>query len=153
MSSADETDFGILLNLAFGAFKDQLHRHLARAGFDDVGPSFGYVFRLLAESPLSLREVADRLEITPQGALKVVNEMVAKGYVERRDDAADGRVKRLSLTPRAARALGEARRFHRQFERDLAARIGVSQARATRAALADIVARHEFSGTRGLRPV
>ena len=44
-------DFGVLLNLAFGSFKAGLHAELARAGFDDVGPSFGYVFRLLASRP------------------------------------------------------------------------------------------------------
>ncbi|MFP5392202.1 MAG: MarR family winged helix-turn-helix transcriptional regulator [Gammaproteobacteria bacterium] len=139
-------DFGILLNTAFGAFKDALHVHLAEGGFDDVGPSFGYVFRLLEEGPLNLRAVADALAITPQGALKIVNDMVEKGYVERADDAQDKRVRALSLTPRAHAAIARARAFHRNFERQLGKRVGPETAAAARIALEDIVAHHGHDG-------
>ncbi|MET3131173.1 DNA-binding MarR family transcriptional regulator [Oxalobacteraceae bacterium GrIS 1.11] len=153
MSSTQPADFGILLNIAFGVFKAGLHRHLATAGFDDVGPSFGYVFRLLQERPLNLRQLADHLGITPQGALKVVNDMVAKGYVERSGNLADARVKHLSLTERAARAIAEARRFHAQFEDQLAGRIGREGAGAARAALEDIAAHYGDEGPPALRPL
>jgi DNA-binding MarR family transcriptional regulator len=94
-------DFGVLLNLAFGAFKQELHAELARVGFDDVGPSFGYIFRLLARNkPSNLRDVAAALRITAPGALKVVNDMVEKGYVERQECPGDARQKLLTLTPR-----------------------------------------------------
>ena len=54
-------DFGLLLNVAYGAFKERLHTSLATAGFDDLGPSFGYVFRSLASGPLSLVQLATLL--------------------------------------------------------------------------------------------
>ena len=128
-------DFGILLTAALGVFKSQLHAHLARAGFDDLGPSFGFVFRSLADRPLSLVELAARLAITSQGALKIVAEMEERGYVERTDDVVDRRVRRLSLTGRGRAALREARRFHASVEHELVVAVGSRQVAGARAAL------------------
>jgi DNA-binding MarR family transcriptional regulator len=139
-------DFGVLLNLAFGAFKQYLHAELARVGFDDVGSSFGYVFRLLAKEPSNLRDVAAALSITAPGALKIVNDMVAKGYVERHEHPGDARQKLLTLTPRAHRAMAAARNFHVEFERSLASQVGRRQASAARAALEAIVANADRAG-------
>lgn len=135
----EPVDFGVLLNIAFGVFKDRLHAHLAGAGFSDLGPSFGYVFRSLADGPLSLAQLAARLGISSQGALKIVAEMEALGYVQRRDDASDQRVRRVALAPRGRSALREARRFHADEEQRLATSLGerrVANARAVLEALA-----------------
>jgi DNA-binding MarR family transcriptional regulator len=153
MSTKAPVDFGILLNVAFGVFKTGLHEHLAEAGFEDIGRSYGYVFRLLEPAPLNLQAVASLLEITPQGALKLINDMVAKGYVARRDDLNDGRVKQLVLTPRALKAMAVARRFHAKFESDLADRIGARRVAAMRLALEDIVSQHGSEGPPQLRPL
>ncbi|NKI70239.1 MarR family transcriptional regulator [Collimonas pratensis] len=152
MSTSDPTDFGILLNVAFGAFKVQLHNRLAKKGFDDLGSSFGYVFRLLEARPQNLRQIAAGLGITPQGALKVINDMVAKGYVERHDEPGDGRIKRLTLTPRASKAMAEAHRFHVQFERDLAAKVGENHVATMRLILEDIFACASADGISNVRP-
>jgi DNA-binding MarR family transcriptional regulator len=132
-------DFGVLLNLAFGAFKDSLHEAMARDGFADLGATFGYVFRLLDEKPRNLRDVAEQLAITPQGALKIIDEMVAKGYVERREHPEDGRIRLLALTNRGQLAIASARRHHKRFEKALAAHIGKENVIAARLALEAIV--------------
>ena len=149
-------DFGVLLNLAFGAFKSGLHEAMARAGFDDIGPSFGYVFRLLADEPSNLRHVAEALGMTAPGALKIVNDMVAKGYVERLEHAQDARQKLLGLTPRARKAMRVAHAFHAQFEADLARRIGARDTQATRKLLEAIVSDADARSSDGptrLRPL
>jgi DNA-binding MarR family transcriptional regulator len=115
------TDIGILLGLAYGAFVDDMHADLAARGFDDLGRSYGYVFRVLADGERSLSELAALLGMTLPGAGKIVDEMEARGYVERRPDAADRRVKRLRLSARGRAALRAARAFHRRFERRLPA--------------------------------
>ena len=138
-SSAMPHDFGVLLNLAFGAFKSELHLALSRAGFDDIGSSFGYVFRLLAEQPKNLRDIAEALGMTPPGALKIVNDMVAKSYLERLAHADDARQKLLGLTPRARMAMRAAHAFHVDFEASLARRLGVRDAQAARRLLEAIV--------------
>jgi DNA-binding MarR family transcriptional regulator len=147
------TDFGVLLNLAFGAFKGALHEHLAMKGFDDLGPSFGYVFRLLDNRPQNLRQLADALQITPQGALKIVNDMVEKGYLRRREDEKDARSKLLLLTPRATTAMEAARRFHAQFEHELASRIGQKHAASARLAMEDIASRYAVQADLKARPL
>ena len=128
-------DLGVLLTLALEAFKERLHAHLARAGYDDLGPSFGFVFRSLADRPLSLVELAARLRISSQGALKIVTEMESRGYLERQDDATDRRVRRLALTSRGRSALREARRLHAAVERELTNTLGTERVAAARAVL------------------
>jgi DNA-binding MarR family transcriptional regulator len=143
-AKAPITDWGILLTAALGVFKEQLHAQLVRAGYDDLGPAFGFVFRSLAERPLSLAELAARLGMTSQGALKIVAAMAERGYVERQDDLVDRRVRRLSLSARGRAALREARRFHVAAERRLVQSVGAKQVASARAVLAALV---QQSGT------
>ena len=147
MSSDNPPDFGVLLNIAFNAFKKALENDLAAAGFADVGPSFGYVFRLLADGSCSLSELARQLHMTSPGALKLVDDMVAKGYVERTPDATDKRVKRLGLTRRGRAALHRARGFHARCEQALVDRWGARRVAATREVLGTMAAADD-----GMRP-
>lgn len=144
-------DLGVLLTVALEAFKRRLHAHLAGAGFSDLGPSFGFVFRSLAERPLSLAELAARLGISSQGALKIVTEMVECGYVERHDDLEDRRVRRLTLTARGRNALREARRFHARTERELVRAHGAAQVASARAVLEALAG--DASPERAMRPI
>lgn len=152
MSRAEPLDFGVLLNVAFVAFKDALDADLAAAGFDDIGTSFGYVFRLLAGAPCNLSELAAQLGMSSPGALKVVDDMVAKGYVSRSADADDRRVKRLELTDRGRAVLGRARSFHEKYEQALTQRLGARQVAATRKVLEAMAASHGERGRRLPRP-
>lgn len=139
----DREDFGILLGLAFNAFATELRAAVAAAGFADVPSSFGYVARNIARTPLTLTELAARLGITSPGALKIVQEMEATGYLERIADPTDARAKRHRLTKRGRAALAAARAFHRDFESNLAKQIGDKKVKAFREALVDLVSRHE----------
>lgn len=154
MSTPKPLDLGIVLTLALGAFKDRLHAHLAEAGYSDLGPAYGFVFRSLGERPLSLAGLAGQLGITPQGALKIVAEMIERDYVERGDDATDKRVRRLSLTSRGRAALREARQFHARAERELVDQLGARALKSTRTVLAALAASTAATGKRrsGLRP-
>ncbi len=152
MSSADPLDFGVLLNVAFVAFKDALDADLAAAGFDDIGSSFGYVFRLLADAPRSLSDLALQLGMSAPGALKVVDDMVAKGYVTRSADTEDRRIKRLELTDRGRAALGRARAFHARYEQALVQRLGQRDVAATRRLLEAMAASYSDRGGRQPRP-
>ena len=117
--SDDPIDFGILLGLAFRAFVDEMHADLAARGFDDLGRSYGYVFRMLGDGDRSLSELAALLGMTLPGAGKIVDEMERHGYVERRPDQVDRRVKHIALSRRGRDALAAARAFHRRFEERL----------------------------------
>lgn len=127
-------DLGVLLGLAFNAFVERLNASLREGGFDDLGRWYGYVFRALDEEPLALSELAARLEMTAQGAMKIVDEMEDRGYVERTPDPSDARVKRLRLAPRGRRALAMAREVHATIEREL----GRARAAELRATLSEV---------------
>ena len=115
----DRIDFGILLGLAFRVFVDEMHADLAARGFDDLGRSYGYVFRVLGDGDRSLSELAALLGMTLPGAGKIVDEMERRRYVERRPDRVDRRVKHIALSRRGRAALAAARAFHRDFEERL----------------------------------
>ncbi|MGZ3182926.1 MAG: MarR family winged helix-turn-helix transcriptional regulator [Telluria sp.] len=135
MGKQPHADLAILLNQAFAALKDELHAEMARAGFSDLGSSFGYVFRLLEEGPRNLSQIAAALHITPQGTLKIVNAMLEKGYLQRSGDAEDARVKWLALTGRALEAMAVAAAFHRRSEQRLVRQLGAERVAAARAVL------------------
>jgi len=152
---AEEHDFGILLGLAYQAFVAELHQALAAAGFDDVKPSFGFVLRVLDRGPHTASQLAELLDISNPGSTKIVGEMVAAGYVERRPDPADGRARELHLTARGRAALATARRFHAAFERRLARAHGADRVATVRAVLAGHLdqAGAETALARVLRPL
>src|SRR6476620_11382336 len=115
----DPIDIGILLGLAFRTFVDEMHADLAARGFDDLGRSYGYVFRVLGDGERSLSELAALLGMTLPGAGKIVDEMERRRYVERRPERVDRRVKHIALSSRGRASLAAAREFHRDFEERL----------------------------------
>jgi DNA-binding MarR family transcriptional regulator len=150
----DRLDFGILLALAYSAFVDDLRASLAGAGYDRLNHSFGYVVRELDAGPLTLRDLALRLRMTSQGALKIVDDMVDSGYLERSADERDGRAKLIALTKKGRAALARARAFHRAFEAKLAKRIGARRTATLRDALSEIIRQREQDGPSvSLRPL
>jgi DNA-binding MarR family transcriptional regulator len=147
-------DFGVLLALAYGAFVDEMRSELAAAGYDDLNRSFGYVARTLADQPLTLRDLAERLGMTSQGAIKIVDDLERCSYVERVDDPSDGRAKLLRLSRRGRAALAAARKFHAKFEAELATRVGARTAATVRRVLEGIVEQRRVDGAPpALRPV
>jgi len=139
-------DFGILVGLAYLTFVEELMERMKEAGYDDLGPSHGYVLRALAHGPITLSTLAGNLAMTTQGAAKIVEDMERGGYVTRTQDPTDRRARNISLAPRGRKALATARRFHASYERGLTKRLGADAVRATRHVLDAAVA------TRGLDP-
>jgi DNA-binding MarR family transcriptional regulator len=141
-------DFGILLVLAYQEFVRELRDTLARQGFDDQGRSDGYVFRALGAQPMTTSELAERLEISKQGAAQIVDDMERRGLVERRPDPSDGRARLLHLSERGRATLAAARRFHQRFERRLVAEHGAEAVATLRALLTGIAGEEQSADPR-----
>jgi DNA-binding MarR family transcriptional regulator len=124
MTRSGKPDFGILLLLADQEFVRALRAATAEQGFDDQGRSDGFVLRTLAGGPTSVSGLAERLEITKQGASQIVDDMERRGYVERRPDPSDARARLLQLTSKGEAALKAARKFHQAYERRLRRQFG-----------------------------
>ncbi len=118
------TDLGLLLAKAYQEFVRSLRSALVEQGFDDLGRSDGFVFRALAQRPMTVSELAVRLEISKQGAGQIIDDMERRGYVRRRADALDARARPVELAHRGRRALAAASTFHQQYERQLARQHG-----------------------------
>ncbi len=119
-----EPDFGVLLAVAHATFTDRLHTHMHELGYAGFSTRTGFVLRILGPDSLSLREVADRLEVSSPAALKVVDAMERGGYVERVPAPGDRRVRAISATALGHAALAAARQFHADFEESLGATAG-----------------------------
>jgi DNA-binding MarR family transcriptional regulator len=132
-------DFGILLAAGYQEFVRQLREAMAADGFDDLGRSAGYVLRALDGRPMTVSALAERLEISKQGAGQIVDEMDRRGYIDRRPSPEDRRARLLHLSPRGQRALSTARRFHRRYERQLARQHGAEAVAAVRGVLTGVV--------------
>jgi MarR family transcriptional regulator for hemolysin len=147
-------DLGIRLGLAYTAFVDRLNTEMAAAGFDDLGPTYGYMFRALAAAPATLSTLAEGLHMTTQGAAKILAEMEAKGYVRRSPHPTDARARLVELDERGRRALRTASGLHARFERELAARVGEDTTTALRRALDAVLAMGSVDpASRLLRPI
>lgn len=139
MSRRDtEPDLGILVVLAYQQFVLDLHADLAERGFDDLGTSDGFVFRALAEQPMTVSALAGRLEITKQGAGQIIDDMERRGYVVRRPHPDDARARLVELSARGRRALAAARAFHQGREADLVGDHGIRAVRSLRLLLTSL---------------
>jgi DNA-binding MarR family transcriptional regulator len=129
---AEQVDLGILLGLAYQEFVRELRETHAAQGFGDTGRSDGIVFRALATRPMTVSDLATRLQVTKQGAGQIVDDMEQRGYVERRPDPDDARARLVYLSARGKAALASARRFHRGYQRRLARTHGAEAVRVLR---------------------
>ena len=122
----EKADLAILVTGAARVVSDRLGAAVVRSGVDDMRTSFGFVIRALAERDRTLTELAELLGVTKQAAIKVVDEMQARGYVERTADPTDRRAKVIGLTPKAKKvrraALSESERLEAELREDLSAR-------------------------------
>src|SRR5947199_5203862 len=91
-------DLAILVVGAARVVSDRLGEAVAVAGVDDMRAPFGYVIRALAERDRTLTELAGLLGVSKQAAIKVVDEMEARGFLARLPDPDDRRTKVLRLT-------------------------------------------------------
>lgn len=138
-----ELDFGVLLAMAYAVFVDRLHTHMAEAGHAGYNTRVGFVIRVLEGGPLSLRELADRLEMSSPAALKIIDPMVEEGYVARIQSPEDRRVRSIVLTERGHAALADARRLHAILEEEIVAELGAHEAASVRRGLT-VVASHDI---------
>jgi DNA-binding MarR family transcriptional regulator len=132
---AQAPDLGILVGLAYQTFVEELRDDLEARGVAATGRSDGVVFRVLADSPVNISELARQLGISKQGAAQIVDDMASRHLVARTPDPADGRSRLVTLTEQGAEALEAARRFHRQYERRLVAALGADDVATLRRTL------------------
>ncbi|SHH46303.1 MarR family protein [Jatrophihabitans endophyticus] len=79
---------------------DGIQAGLVARGFTDVRPAYGFAFAFLSGGAASASALGEHLAVSKQAAGQLVDQLVARGYVERQPDPRDGRAWLLVLTDR-----------------------------------------------------
>jgi DNA-binding MarR family transcriptional regulator len=80
------------------ALVDGISAGVRARGFADVRPAHGFAFTRLAPDGATITELAEHLDVTRQAAAQLVDELVAKGYVQRGRHPDDARARLITLT-------------------------------------------------------
>lgn len=100
MRDDDALTLAALVLAAGNALVDGIHAGVVARGFTDLRPAHGFAFARLAPAGATVSELAAHMGVTRQAAAQLVDELVTKGYVERRRHPDDGRAQLITLTER-----------------------------------------------------
>ncbi|QPP07711.1 MarR family transcriptional regulator [Streptomyces bathyalis] len=109
-------DLGSLALFVGFAATSAIQADLASMGFGDLRMSHGYVFQHLIDARPTVSDLSAKLDMTQQGASKVVAELERLGYVERLPSPHDARIRHVVLTHRGRDAVSAARRARERLE-------------------------------------
>jgi DNA-binding MarR family transcriptional regulator len=122
--------FGLLA--ASRALVDGISAGVRDRGFDDVRPAHGFAFSRLSAGGATITQLAEHLDITRQAAAQLVDELVAKGYVQRQPHPEDARARLITLTDKGRACTRAAEAAITDTIRPWAAALGEPRFRALR---------------------
>jgi DNA-binding MarR family transcriptional regulator len=111
---------------------------LVDSGYGDIRPTHGCVFRFVYEEGMRLTELASLAGLTKQSVGEIVDDLAARGYVERIPDPADRRAKLIRLTEKGEIARGVGAGLFEEIEQRWAKRFGAERLAAMRELLEEI---------------
>jgi len=98
MQDHDAQALAAALLTASRALVDGISAGVSARGFTDIRPAHGFAFTRLAPDGATLTQLASHLGISRQAAAQLIDELAAKGYVERRPHPDDARARLIVLT-------------------------------------------------------
>ncbi|WP_333778684.1 MarR family winged helix-turn-helix transcriptional regulator [Streptomyces sp. IBSBF 3136] len=100
MQNSEAMALSAALLAVAGDLTQRVNDGVVARGFTDVRPAHGFAFARLAPGGATVTELAAHLGVTKQAASQLVDEIVRKGYAERRPHPADARARLVVLTER-----------------------------------------------------
>ncbi|MER8224876.1 MarR family transcriptional regulator [Streptomyces sp. NPDC094143] len=118
MQNSEAMALSATLLAVAGGLTHRIHEGVLARGFEGLRPAHGFAFARLAPDGATVTDLAVHLGVTKQAASQLVDELVRKGYAERRPHPGDARARLVVLTGRgrectraaeeaAAEAVGE----------------------------------------------
>jgi len=98
MRNHDAQSLAFSLLAASRALVDGVSAGISARGFADLRPAHGFAFARLSAGGATITDLAEHLDVTRQAAAQLVDELTAKGYVERRPHPRDARARLIVLT-------------------------------------------------------
>jgi DNA-binding MarR family transcriptional regulator len=129
-----------LMEVVEEALFAEFRTELETAGYGDIRPTHGCVFRFIREEPLRLTELATLAGMTKQSIGEVIDNLVQLDYVKRVPDPQDRRAKLICLTERGEEAQKTGRRLFAKIEQRWAERYGPDRIAQLRDLLEEIAA-------------
>lgn len=99
MENSEAIGLAAALLAAAGDLTQRIHDGVVARGFE-ARPAYGFAFARLAPDGATVTDLAAHLGVTKQAASQLVDELVRKGYVERRPHPGDARARLVVLTER-----------------------------------------------------
>ena len=134
-------DLDVLATRLLVSLQDELFQRLAEAGYDDLHPRHGAVLAFLDEDGVRATELARISGRHKQIIGRLVDELEALGYVERRPDPADRRAKLIFPTERGLDQVLLGDQIVADIEARHASEVGAKTYAQFRDALRGVVAR------------
>ncbi|KMS89297.1 MULTISPECIES: MarR family winged helix-turn-helix transcriptional regulator [Streptomyces] len=100
MQNSDALALSAALLAVAGDLTQRIHDGVVARGFADLRPAHGFAFARLAPDGATATDLAAHLGVTKQAASQLVDEIVRKGYAERRPHPEDARARLVVLTER-----------------------------------------------------
>ncbi|MFF7646882.1 MarR family transcriptional regulator [Streptomyces canus] len=97
MQNSEALALAAALLAAAGDLTRRINDGVVARGFE-ARPAWGFAFTRLAPDGATVTELAGHLGVTKQAASQLVDEIVRKGYAERRPHPADARARLVVLT-------------------------------------------------------
>jgi DNA-binding MarR family transcriptional regulator len=139
MEAVSSYELMLLLTLGSRAVIEELHRHLATRGYDDLRPAHGFAFQRIAPDGATGNELAEFLDITKQAASEMIDYLAQHGYVVRQPHPTDRRGKIVTLTDRGWNCLRESAAILAYLEAQWTAIIGAGRMEELRTDLRQLV--------------
>ena len=149
--SADDIAMAALLRAARAAYIDAVRKALIEAGFDDMPRNGAYVLSAIAQGggPVisavaqggaSMAGIIRGLGVTKQAAGQLIDTLVLRGYVERREDKEDRRKLTVALTTTGEDAARVIRKAASGVDAKLKKRVGEKAIAEARKVLFHLIA-------------
>ncbi|MEU2601455.1 MarR family winged helix-turn-helix transcriptional regulator [Streptomyces hirsutus] len=98
MQNSEAMALSAALLAAAGELTQRIHEGVVARGFEGLRPAHGFAFARLAPDGATVTDLAAHLGMTKQAASQLVDELVRKGYAERRPHPVDARARLVVLT-------------------------------------------------------
>ncbi|MFI1925361.1 MULTISPECIES: MarR family winged helix-turn-helix transcriptional regulator [unclassified Streptomyces] len=137
MQNSEALALTAVLLAAAGELTQRINDGVLARGFE-ARPAYGFAFTRLAPDGATVTELGAHLGVTKQAASQLVEELVRKGYVERRPHPEDARARLIVLTERGWECTRAAEEAAAEAVRAWVAVLGEGQVRVLRDQLSHI---------------
>ena len=117
-------NLALLLLASYRKLLEAALTELAVRGYGDVRPSHDFAMRAIESGADSASELGRALSVSKQAAAKTIGALAERGYVVSEDDPADGRRKRIRVTPLGHEVMREGERVFNELRDAWARQLG-----------------------------